>query len=131
MKAPQKSVTWNAASIPALLLLGATCGSAIASTEIQAPCPESSSHSDVLHTILEADQDRAPLVRTVDGNESVSQAPRADAETDRADSKINDGDQSVDSPVSDVTGPAYTTRIPGVSANDMPRFRRHMFRTDI
>jgi hypothetical protein len=131
MRAPQKSVTWNAASIPALLLLGATCGSAIASTEIQAPCPESTSHSDVLHSILEADRDRAPLVRTVDGAESVSQTPRADTDTDQPESEIDDVSPQVESPVSDTTGPEYSTRFPGVSASDMPRFRQHMFRTDI
>ena len=131
MRAPQKSVTWNAASIPALLLLGATCGSAIASTEIQAPCPESTSHSDVLHSILEADRERAPMVRTVDGSESVSQAPRADTDTDQLDNEIDDVSPQVDSSVSDTTGPEYSTRFPGVSASDMPRFRRHMFRTDI
>jgi hypothetical protein len=27
--------------------------------------------------------------------------------------------------------PQFTTKLPGVAANDMPRFRRHMFRTDI
>lgn len=131
LKAPQKSVTWSAASIPALLLLGATCGSAIASTEIQAPCPESTSQSDALHAILETDEGRAPLVRTVEGNESVSQAPHTDVDADQTDDKVDDANRSVDSPLSDTTGPTFTTRIPGVSANDMPRFRRHMFRTDI
>ena len=33
--------------------------------------------------------------------------------------------------VADTSSPAYTTQLPGVSANDMPGFRRHMYRTDI
>ena len=131
LKATQKSANWSAASIPALLLLGATCGTAVASTEIQAPCPESVSHGDALHAILETDDSRPPLVRTVDSSESASQAPLADADADQAENKVDDTDRPAESPLSDTTGPAFTTRIPGVSANDMPRFRRHMFRTDI
>ena len=131
MKAPQKSVTWNAASIPVLLLLGAACGSAVASTEIQSPCPETTSQETALHTILESgDHPQTALVRTVEGNDTVSRALRKDAGTDAGD-KSDQVSEAVESPVSDSNVPEFTTQLPGVSANDMPRFRRHMFRTDI
>ena len=131
MKAPQKSVTWNAASIPVLLLLGAACGSAVASTEIQSPCPETTSQETALHAILEnGDHSQAALVRTVEGNDTVSRALRKDAGTDAGD-KPDQVSEAVESPVSDSNVPEFTTQLPGVSANDMPRFRRHMFRTDI
>jgi hypothetical protein len=39
--------------------------------------------------------------------------------------------EAVDLSSSDSSVPEFTTRLPSVSANDMPRFRRHMFRTDI
>jgi hypothetical protein len=111
MKAPQKSVTWNAASIPALLLLGTLSGTAVASTEIQAPCPETVSQTDVLHVIIE--KETQPLAET------------------RNEEKSAEAEESAESPVSESSGTEFTTRLPGVSANDMPGFRRHMFRTDI
>jgi len=111
MKAPQKSVTWNAASIPVLLLLGTVSGTAVASTEIQAPCPETVSQTDVLHVIIE--KETQPLTET------------------RSEEKASDAEDNAESPVSESSTPEFTTRLPGVSANDMPGFRRHMFRTDI
>jgi len=36
-----------------LLLLGAACGTALASTEIQAPCPETVAQTNVLEAIVE------------------------------------------------------------------------------
>ena len=111
-KAPQKNVAWSAASIPALLLLGAICGSAVASTDI--PCPDSAKKiDDTLHAILASDDSDAALADT------------------SADEKAEDTSETVESPVNESATPELTTRLPGVSANDMPRFRRHMFRTDI
>ena len=131
LKAPQKSLTWNAASIPVLLLLGAACGSAVASTDIHSPCPESISQDTALHTILDSDHPQTTLVRPVEGTDPVSQALRDDAGADRSEGKSDQANETVESPVSDSNVPEFTTQLPGVSANDMPRFRRHMFRTDI
>jgi hypothetical protein len=130
MKAPQKSVTWNATSIPVLLLLGAACGSAVASTEIQSPCPETASQDSALHAIIESGDPQTALVRTVEGNDTVSGALRDDTGINAGD-KSDQASKAVESPVSDSNVPELTTQLPGVSANDMPRFRRHMFRTDI
>ena len=94
-----------------LLLLGAACGTALASTEIQAPCPDTVADTDVLHVIVEDET-----------------APLTDAAVTE---KVEEKTESVESPVSDSKAPEFTTRLPGVSANDMPGFRRHMFRTDI
>jgi hypothetical protein len=131
LKAPQKSITWSTATMPALLLLGVACGSAVASTEIQTPCPEAASQSDALHAILGSDDAKAPLMRPVEGNDSVSRAPLADSGVDLADDEADSSHDTVDSTVSESPIPEYTSRLPGVSASDMPRFRRHMFRTDI
>lgn len=112
--------------IPALLLVGAVCGSAVASTEV--PCPESAAHSDALHAMLESDEKNTGLIRTVEGTDSVSQAPLAESS---ADDRTEESSDVAESPANEPAAPELTTRLPGVSANDMPRFRRHMFRTDI
>ena len=98
-------------NLTTLLLLGAACGTALASTEIQAPCPESVAQTEVLHVIVE--------------DKSV---PLTEAAIKK---KAQEAAEEVESPVSDAKAPEFTTRLPGVSANDMPGFRRHMFRTDI
>ena len=131
LKAPQTSVTWSATSIPALLLLGALSGSALASTEIQAPCPESDSHADALQAILDSTDIQSPLVRTVDGSESVTPAPVADTGTESTIEENGDMSEADDPSLRDSKSLEFATRLPGISANDMPRFRRHMFRTDI
>jgi hypothetical protein len=94
-----------------LLLLGAACGTALASTEIQAPCPETVAQTDVLQVIVEED------------STTLTEAA--------AQEKVEETTEDVESPVSDAKAPEFTSRLPGVSANDMPGFRRHMFRTDI
>ena len=94
-----------------LFLLGAACGTALASTEIQAPCPETVARTEVLKVIVE------------DKSVPLGEAAAKD--------KAQETTEDVESPVSDTKAPEFTTRLPGVSANDMPGFRRHMFRTDI
>jgi len=130
MTAPQTSVTWSATSIPTLLLV-ALSGSALASTEIQAPCPESESHAEALHAILDSTDMPSPLVRTVDSIDSVTPAAVANTGTESTIEENGDVSEADDPSLSDSSVPEFTTRLPGVSANDMPRFRRHMFRTDI
>jgi hypothetical protein len=131
LKAPQTSVTWSATSISALLLLGALSGSAFASTEIQAPRPESDSQAEALHAILDSTDIQSPLVRTVNGSESVTPAPVADTGTESTIEDNGDVSEADDPSLRDPSSLEFTTRLPGVSAKDMPRFRRHMFRTDI
>lgn len=131
LKAPQTSVTWNASSIPALLLLGALSGSAFAATEIQSPCPESGSRAEALDTILDVADIQPPLVRTVDATESVTPASAADNGAESALEENRDVSEADDSSPRDSSSPEFTARLPAVSVNDMPSFRRHMFRTDI
>jgi hypothetical protein len=131
LKAPQTSVTWSATRIPTLLLLGALSGSAFASTEIQTPRPESDSQAEALHAILDSTDIQSALVRTVDGSESVTAAPVADTGSESTIEENGDVSEADDPSLRDPSSLEFTTRLPGVSAKDMPRFRRHMFRTDI
>lgn len=131
LKAPQTSVTRSAASIPALLLLGALSGSALASTDIPAPRSESDSHAEALHAILDDADIQSPLVRAVDSGGPVAPGPVADTGTKSTIDENADVSEADDPLLHDPSLPEFTTRLPGVSANDMPRFRRHMFRTDI
>ena len=126
IKAPRTSVTRSAASIPALLLLGTLSGTALAATDIQQPCPEAAAKKDVLQAFV-ADDAKGPLVRTVDASEPAAPAEDSKVESETA----SNAEDPVGTPASDSSTPAYTTRLPGVSASDMPGFRRHMYRTDI
>lgn len=123
IKAPRPSVSRSAASIPSLILLGALSGSALAATDIQQPCPEAAAEADVLQAFI-AD-DPAPLVRTVEASDTESSTQASDDETSV------EADETKASTSVESSTPAYTTQLPGVSANDMPGFRRHMYRTDI
>jgi hypothetical protein len=82
----------------------------------------------VLHTFIDGEDITAPLVRTIDATEAA--APTAAAKA-AADDDARDTDDAESTPAANMSTPAYTTRLPGVSANDMPGFRRHMYRTDI
>ena len=126
-KAPRKSVSRNAASIPALVLLGALSGTALAATDIQEPCPEAAESANALHAFIAGDEHTAPLVRTVEATKPVAPAKVTETSTDEA----VDSPEAEKTPATDSATPAYTTQLPGVSANDMPGFRRHMYRTDI
>ncbi len=126
-KAPRTSVSRSATSIPALLLLGALSGTALAATDIQDPeCPEAAAQKEVLRAIIN-DAAEAPLVRTVEATESTAPVKAAESDSDSS----SDTEEAVSAPASDSSTPAYTTQLPGVSASDMPGFRRHMYRTDI
>jgi hypothetical protein len=67
----------------------------------------------------------------VDSSESVTPAPVADTGTESTIEENGDVSEADDSSLRVSSLSDFTTRLPGVSANDMPRFRRHMFRTDI
>ncbi len=126
IKAPRTNVSRSAGSIPALLLLGALSGTALAATDIQEPCPENQAGKDVLNAFI-AEDTSAPLIRTVDAAEPAPATPVPDAD-DKTASDTEDSDPAA---TSDSSAPAFTTRLPGVSASDMPGFRQHMYRTDI
>ena len=126
-KAPRTIVSRNAVSIPALVLLGALSGTALAATDIQKPCPKAADSADALQTFIAHKDTTAPLVRTVEATEAATPVKVSDNASERSD-EIEDAKAT---PASDSSAPAYTTRLPGISANDMPGFRRHMYRTDI
>lgn len=116
-KAPQNIATLRAARLPALLLLGTFCGAASAATGIPDPCPESAEHAvSELHDMLATDSVVAPV-----------------ADTESEDVTSSDQETIVEAQESSnpLPGPEFTTRLPGISASDLPRYRRHMFRTDI
>lgn len=128
LKAPRNCISRSAAGIPALLMLVALSGSALAATEIQQPCPEATSSSDVLHAFIERDAARSAEARTVDAKETLNSPPVTESRssTDADDLASIESSESEDSPM-----PEFTTRVPGVPVNDLPGFRRHMYRTDI
>lgn len=108
--ATNKSVL-SMTGIAALLLFG----TALASTDSVAPCPDLVSHTET--TLLE-DLDNeiatSEIIRTVETSAEQD-------DTGNADEVVISNTETRD----------IATRLPGVSASDMPRFRRHMFRTDI
>jgi hypothetical protein len=118
----------SATGVASLLLLG----SALASTENQVPCPGLAEHAETaLHAILDNANVTLPTVRTIESSEAVSPTPVADTTAkpaDEAREATGDADQAA---VGHEAIPEISARLPGVSANDLPRFRRHMFRTDI
>jgi hypothetical protein len=97
------------------LLLGVWCGPALASTEITAPCPDLVSHTETsLHEVLDEDIAAPPAIRTVESS-----------------TEQDEDDASDDAVILNTEMPDIATTLPGVSASGLPRFRRHMFRTDI
>ncbi len=129
--APQIKANRSAASIPALVLLGALSGSALASTEIQTPCPDATTDAKTLHAILESNDVHPTSIRTVDASETATPAPIASIGAQTGIEKNAESAIVEKSSVRNAPLPQFTTKLPGVAANDMPRFRRHMFRTDI
>ena len=130
LKAPRKNLGRRAASFPALLILGTLSGTALAATDIEAPCPQASQSSDVLHSFIERDA-AAPVARTIDATETIRSRPIDSSGNEKSaaeseDLTSTDESDSIERPISE-----YTSRLPGISVNDMPGFRRHMYRTDI
>jgi hypothetical protein len=125
-KATRKITSPNAAGIPTLLLLGALSGTALAATDFQEPCPEADTRQDVLNAFI-AEDAPAALVRTVDTTEPAPATPVSDADDETG----PDTEETDNAATSESSAPAFTTSLPGVSVNDMPGFRRHMYRTDI
>jgi len=109
-------------TIPALsaigavaVVLGAWCGPAFASADVQAPGPELVSNTEnSLHEILGDDEISSATIRTVDSP-----------------AKKKDESEKEDVTISESETPEIETRLPGVSVSDSSRFRRQMYRTDI
>jgi len=128
-KAPQTVAKPSATSISALVLLGAWCGTALAANEFKAPCPGAAQYAETaLHPILDNNDVTSPSLRTVDSASAVSPAPVADTTAKPDHEESSDADAVV---IQSTATPEVSTRLPGVSSGDEPRFRRHMYRTDI
>ena len=128
LKAPRIHLGRSAVSVPALLLLGTLSGSALAATEIEPPCPEAANSSDALHAFIEQDAAPATIAETVDASETIqSSQPSAT----RIVANPDDPGPVEDREIKEAAQSELTTRLPGIAVNDLPGFRRHMFRTDI
>ena len=128
LKAPRHSIGRSAASLPALLVLGALSGSALAATEIQRPCPEGADSSDVLHAFIARDAIQSAEAQPAEARETLNPPPVADSNDETTAAEADDL-ATLETPESnDSTLPAFTTRVP---VNDLPGFRKHMYRTDI
>ena len=115
-RAPARISALSVTGVSAVLLLGAWYGPAFASTDVQAPSPELTAHTESsLHEILDGDDISSSTIRTIDSS----------AEQDDDESKTDDV------AVLNLEMPDIATRLPGVSASELPRLRRHMYRTDI
>jgi hypothetical protein len=130
LKVPRKSLGRRASSIPALLILGTLSSTALAATDIEAPCPQATQSSDVLDAFIERDA-TTPVARTIDATETISSRPIDSSGNEKSvaeseDLTSTDESDPIERPISE-----YTSRLPGVAVNDMPGFRRHMYRTDI
>ncbi len=136
-KAVETHAVLSTTGMTALMLLGAWCGSALASTEAQMPCPELSkqelsAQSDAaLQEILQADTAMSPFIRTIDSSDVVKPPALADAASEPTIDELDSTSDAEDVVSTISERPEITTRLPGVSASELPRFRRHMFRTDI
>jgi len=115
-----------------MLLLGAWCVPSLASTDIQAPCPELGTTTDAsLHEVLSDEDVTMPTIRRTDTSDVV-RLPAVAATKVESDYKDHDVSSDLeDTALRNSKTAAIVTRLPGVSASDQPRFRRNMFRTDI
>jgi len=114
-KAGVSNSALTTSGISALLLLGAWCCSALASTETVVPRQEMIPDTDTsLRGGLEEELTTSPTIRTVESSDEQDDDSNPD-----------------DAAIRNTEIPDIATRLPGVSASDLPRFRRHMFRTDI
>ncbi len=111
----QATITALSATGAAALVLGTWCGPAFASADVQTPSPELTSHTDAsLQETIDEDDLRLPTIHTIDSS-----------------TKLENESKTNDVTILNTELPAIVTRLPGVSPSDLPRFRRHMYRTDI
>ena len=114
-----------------LLGFSAWGASAIASSDIQIPCPELAAHNESsLPAVLDVDV-RAPSLQRLEAATIVTLPPLTES-GDEADALRSDVDSSADEgALRNSEIPDLATRLPGISATDALRFRRNMLRTDI
>jgi hypothetical protein len=128
VKVPRKTVGRSAASVPVLLLLGTLSGTALAATDIGEPCPEAQREAVTLHEIIVRDAASA-IAQTIEATETISGRPLVDVAEEGS---VDDTEEAADeTEATEYSTPEFTSRLPGISVNDLPGFRRHMFRTDI
>ena len=114
-RAPARISALSVTGVSAVLLLGAWYGPAFASTDVQAPSPELTAHTESsLHEMLDGDDISSSTIRTIDSS-----------------TKQDDESKTDDIAVLNLEMPDIATRLPGVSVSELPRLRRHMYRTDI
>ena len=130
VKAPRNSFSRSAASLPALLVLGTLSGSALAATDIAPPCPKTTTSADVLHDFIEHDAVSA-IAETVDASETIRSLPVTENLAEDSSAESDDLNSVDEADAKESALPEFTSRLPGVSVNDLPGFRRHMYRTDI
>jgi len=128
----QARKTNAALSMTALFSLSAWCAAALASSEVQVPHSELIAHGDTssLHDILDENA-TSPTLQTLDSSDIVTLPSLADAGAETTESATEESKASAKASLGNTDMPDMATRLPGVSASDLPRFRRHMFRTDI
>ena len=115
----------------ALLGLSAWCASALASSDVQIPCPELVAHSDASLPVLLDEDVRTPLLQRLEAATIVILPPLAENAAD-VDALQTDGQSTAEeSTLRNTEIPDLATRLPGISATDALRFRRNMLRTDI
>ena len=131
-KARQTDAALSTTGMTSLLLLGAWCGAALASTEIPAPCPEPGKQTEAsLHEILDGDKVTSPNIRTIDSSDVATPPPLSDTASEQSIDEHDSENDHKDAVSTSSELPAITARLPGISSSELPRFRRHMFRTDI
>ncbi len=131
MNTRQAPQTYVALSIMAFLGLSAWCASALASSETQMPGPSLAAHSDArLSDILRGDV-RVPSLRTLDSSTIITLPALTDTRPETTELQGSDRESPEEASRTITEIPSRVTRLPGVSAVDLPRFRRYMLRTDI
>ena len=147
--APSGAIRYSGTAIAGLLLLGAWTGPAHASSGVDSECPE-------VRNSLEVSQITAPALAIQVVDHAVSSSAEIDEKIDDTKRNANSevvpelsaatrellqevfGDEEqedadvideADSTPSEL--PPTATRLPGVSEEELPRFRRQMYRTDI
>lgn len=141
MKLEKRDFPFGLATTLAGLALGCSSVAASAATGVDEDCPETSAeivaefsppslHLDPVENVSDsavADQHSATARPLAGGREGQTSAMLREAlpqPVDEADAIGADGERSRDLPATEM-------RLPGIADEDLPRFRRQMFRTDI
>lgn len=131
MTTRQTGKTYVALYMTALFSLSAWCAAALASSDVQVPRPEPIAHADTsLHDILDENA-TSPTLQTLDSSDIVTLPALADASVETTESATEKRETSAEVSLGSTEMPDVAARLPGVSEIDLPRLRRHMFRTDI